>query len=275
MKPRPLTKLERYGILGLVLLIGIYFIVKNFIIQTSNTPEYTVELRDQNETIIDSSHTDFVESNEWQKSASIKSTNYKPFYPDSLTRIEWRKFDFSEKQVDVILNFKESSGGFYKSEDLKKIYIISDEKFAEMEPFMLFSDYSTHIEKFELNSATEEELKSIKGIGDVLATRIKKYQKVIGGFSTYKDLESVYGLEDEVIQDIIKSTTLQPKEIEKVNVNDASKKELLNLPHMNFEIVSLILKERDKKRLKNLEFLSEELINDEEKEELNLYLEFK
>ena len=205
---------------------------------------------------------------------SSKKVNYQPFYPDSLSVSEWVALDFSQKQAEAIINFKNSSGGFKEANDLKKVYVISDEKFEELLPYMRFASSKASQELFELNSANENQLKSIPGIGDVLSKRIVKYRNSIGGFTSYSDLEKVYGLENEVINNIKANTTLAPRAIEKINVNVATKEELTNLPYLDFEIVSLILKERDKSRLKNLNFIPSNLLNDKEKGELNQYLEF-
>ena len=40
---------------------------------------------------------------------------------------------FSQRQAKSIINFREKSGGFKTPEDLKKVYVISDEMYAKRE----------------------------------------------------------------------------------------------------------------------------------------------
>lgn len=61
------------------------------------------------------------------------------FNPNNLSVEEWMELGFTEKQVNTIMNYKRSLGGKFKNaEVLKKSYSISEEKFKEIEPFLVF-----------------------------------------------------------------------------------------------------------------------------------------
>ena len=61
------------------------------------------------------------------------------FNPNDLTREQWMDLGFTEKQVNTIFNYKKSLGGkFNDAATLKKCYSISEEKFAEIEAFLVF-----------------------------------------------------------------------------------------------------------------------------------------
>lgn len=61
------------------------------------------------------------------------------FNPNDLSHEQWIKLGFSEKQTQTIFNYKRSLGGKFKdAETLKKCYSISEEKFAELEPYLVF-----------------------------------------------------------------------------------------------------------------------------------------
>ena len=52
---------------------------------------------------------------------------------------DWIKLGFTEQQVNTILKFKRSLGGKFKdAKTLKKCYAISEEKFNEIEPYLIF-----------------------------------------------------------------------------------------------------------------------------------------
>lgn len=61
------------------------------------------------------------------------------FNPNEFTREQWMEIGFTEKQVNTIFNYKKSLGGKFKdAATLKKCYSISDEKFKEIEPYLVF-----------------------------------------------------------------------------------------------------------------------------------------
>jgi len=57
--------------------------------------------------------------------------------------------------------------------------------------------YKDHLKKpavINVNTATEEELTSLKGIGPTLALRISEYRRANGPFTEKKELEKVKGI---------------------------------------------------------------------------------
>ena len=66
------------------------------------------------------------------------------FDPNSLDEKQWIQLGFSEKQVKTILKYKSILGGNFSSkEQLKKCYAISEEKFIELEPYILLPETSS------------------------------------------------------------------------------------------------------------------------------------
>jgi competence ComEA-like helix-hairpin-helix protein len=63
-------------------------------------------------------------------------------------------------------------------------------------------------EKFDLNSASRDELIAIKGIGPVLADHIISYRKEHGKFKSFNELDNVPGISRETIDDIKKHAKL-------------------------------------------------------------------
>lgn len=56
--------------------------------------------------------------------------------------------------------------------------------------------------KIDLNTATADELKTIKGIGDVLSSRIIEYRTKNNGFKTIEELKNIDGIGDKKFNNI-------------------------------------------------------------------------
>lgn len=66
------------------------------------------------------------------------SIPYQKFNPNNYTQKDWEKIGFSKKQATTILKYKQSLGGkFHNLEQIKACFVISDEKFREMKPYIM------------------------------------------------------------------------------------------------------------------------------------------
>ncbi|MET3532607.1 hypothetical protein DRF59_20030 [Chryseobacterium flavum] len=78
--------------------------------------------------------------------ASPAHTDLYNFDPNQLDRTQWLKFGFSEKQISIILKYREILGGkFTSKEQLKKCYAISVEKFNELNPYIQLPEASKEL----------------------------------------------------------------------------------------------------------------------------------
>lgn len=146
--------------------------------------------------------------------------NYTKFNPNDLAVYDWQKIGFSVKQAEAILKYKNILGGQFKTkEQLKKCYMISDEKFLEMEPFIDLPEiieYKTEkpkveekvVEKIELkgkfnpNNLNHDDWMKL-GFTDKQATTILNFKRSLGGsFKDAKILKKCYGISEEKFKEI-------------------------------------------------------------------------
>ncbi len=187
------------------------------------------------------------------------------FNPNELDVSGWVDIGFSEKQAKSIVSYKVNYGDFKNPEDIRKLYVVSEEKFLEIEPFLVFDyhldsdvDIKTESELIEINTASKESLESINGIGPVFSDRIIKYRGLLGGFHNSDQFNEIYGLKDESLNALIDNVSIDKSKLSRININQASKAELKKHPYLNkWEIISAILSKRDKEQIENLEFLLE------------------
>jgi DNA uptake protein ComE-like DNA-binding protein len=97
----------------------------------------------------------------------------------------------------------------------------------------------------DLNGITAEDLKSISGIGEILALRIIKFRDRLGGFIVDDQLYDVYGLEPDVVKRAFERfKVLSQPQIEKININSASAEEISKLIYIRYNVATKIVEFR-------------------------------
>lgn len=224
---------------------------------------------------------------DYDHSFTSKSDYKKPklfkFDPNTLNENGWQDLGFSEKQASSIVNYRSNYGPFYKPEDVQKIYVISDDKYEEIKPFMQFdldpeeAVLNESTSPIEVNSATQEELETINGIGPAFSKRTIKYRNLLGGYASKDQFENIYGITEEALKALKENVIIDLNGIEKIKINSASKDEIKKHPYLkDWAVVAAIISERDKTKLTDLNFLTEQdLMTQNELEKVLPYISFE
>ena len=211
-----------------------------------------------------------------------------PFNPNTLTEEEWLQMGLTDRQVRNIMNYKAKGGKFYSKNDLGKLYTISEEEFAQLEPFIVLPEVArsssgkTSSKKQEtpsceekpkpekkaipivdLNTVDSTTLVELPQIGPYTAVRIIEFREKLGGFIDKEQLRDVKGMDDARFAAIQPYINLGAVEIRKIDVNRADFKTLVHHPYLNYEQVKRIVNQREKRgMIKNWAQL-EELLKEE------------
>ncbi|MBC8753649.1 helix-hairpin-helix domain-containing protein [Kordia sp. YSTF-M3] len=165
---------------------------------------------------------------------------------------ELRKvYGIGEKLSARIVNYRAKLGGFVTESQLENVYGLKPEVIQKVWKRFYLGKSNTYekadevaLEKIDLNKATIEELRKVYGIGEKLSERIVKYRTKIGGFVIESQLEDVYGLKPEVVQNVWKRFYIEKPAIVKVNLNTCSLEELLKIPYIDYELADEIINQR-------------------------------
>lgn len=217
----------------------------------------------------------YAQKRSWYSKPKAEADKPKPpaerftFNPNNLPIADWMRLGLSEKQAMSIHKYESAGGSFRKAADVAKMYTISDELFAELEPWIDIpapapKPASTYAKvpkpqaiqprqpykkweppTMELNSATAEDLEKLRGIGPVLSQRIVKYRDARGGFQSIDQLTDVYGVKPEVLEENRKYLTIKPAPIFKLNINDCTAEQLQQHCHIQWKVVNAIIAYRD------------------------------
>ena len=209
----------------------------------------------------------------------------KAFDPNTYSLEDWMNLGLSEKQAAVILKF--AKRGIRSNEDLKKIFVISDELFALIKDSTRYAskseyEFRTNTERFEtktavkidVNTATIEELMTVKGIGPFFAKQIIKLRDELGGFYAEEQLLEVWKMDQEKLQVIAPSLLFNESKLHQLNINTATVEELKTHPYISWNLANSIVKLRSQNgRFKRIEDVKKSvLMTNELFEKLKRYL---
>lgn len=181
------------------------------------------------------------------------------FNPNYLTDYRGYTLGMSSEEIERLLDFRKQGNWINSIQEFRKVTKISDSLLATISDQFKFPEWvsttknnastfirnenreKSYVDKIDLNVATAEDLRKIRGIGEVLSERIINYRTKLDGFATDLQLHEVYGLEDEVIQRVLKQFTVKtPKEIKQINVNTATASDLSTVPGIYFDLAKEI-----------------------------------
>ena len=247
------SKSQRSGLLVLLVLIvvlqTIYFCV-DFSLPIKENPEKEKWLAVQ--TGIDS----------LKSTMSIKGSKLYPFNPNFISDYKGYKLGMTVVEIDRLLSFRKQNKFVNSAEEFQKITQVSDSLLGVIAPYFKFPDwvkqktkwktfpnsnYSTFAKKeklivIDINIATSEELVKVYGVGEVIAQRILSYKESLGGFVAMEQLNEVWGLSPEVLANLNKQFKVKSMTgIKKVDVNNASIKELAQFPYFKYTVAKQIV----------------------------------
>lgn len=193
------------------------------------------------------------------------------FNPNNLSVVQWLKLGLSEHQVAGIKNYKAKGGRFYSKADVKKMYTLTSEDYARLEPYIDLPDSEAGLKKegliIELNTADSAQLTRLRGIGPAFAMRIVNYRKQLGGFWKKEQLQEIYGVDSLKFRELAKQFTIDPKKITKLQINQVSVDDLRRFPYLNFKQMNAIVEYRKQHGnyksvddLKDIALLDEEIL---------------
>jgi len=202
-----------------------------------------------------------------------------PFDPNTASLDNLLALGIRNYLAERIIKYRSKGGKFYKKEDLLKIYGFKERTYRDLEPYIQIKTkaktytktkknfdkdgndviakkaeetVSAEIvkpikpQKLNINTADTTQLKSIYGVGSVLANRMVKFRDKLGGFYSLTQLEEVYGLKPETIEKILEKVE-QPNQtdIQKIKVNHLDEKELQKHPYISWKEAKFIVKYRN------------------------------
>jgi len=126
------TSSERKGMFVLVSLLVVlisFFFVSDYFFDSSSVMISIKEL--------EGAEAIAVKSKSYQNQLKKKELELFQFNPNKIDKGEWEKLGFSSKQAASIINFRKSGFQFKEKSDLKKLFVVDEEKYKQLEPYVI------------------------------------------------------------------------------------------------------------------------------------------
>lgn len=177
------------------------------------------------------------------------------FNPNNLAVNDWERLGLSKAQAQSVKNFEQRGGKFHSKADVKKLYVISEKLYTELEPYIVIPDQDSvsHATRpapkrktviVEINSADSVTLVEVNGIGPAFARRILNYRERLGGFYATKQLLEVFGIDQEHYDKFSPFLKTDSTLIRKINLNTATVESLKKHPYLTWNLANAIVNYR-------------------------------
>ena len=185
------------------------------------------------------------------------------FDPNTASENDWIKLGIRKRTAQTIQKYISKGGKFYKPQDLKKIYGLSESDANRLIPYVKiskekkeylsnqnnFHETKTFEKKFvvqpvDINVGDTSAFIALPGIGSTLSKRIISFRNKLGGFYSVDQISQTYNLPDSTFQKIKKYLVLNSKATKKININSATVDEMRAHPYINYSVANAIFQYR-------------------------------
>jgi len=180
-----------------------------------------------------------------------------PFNPNFITDFKGYKLGMSVAEIDRLLAFRKQNKYVNSAAEFQAVTKVSDSLLAVMAPFFKFPEWTQNrksksvnfkqpaaapIAIIDINSATQEDLIKVYGIGPAISQRILNFKQSLGGFVSMEQMNDVWGLSPEVIEKLNQGFKItSPPDLKKIPINEASVKELSAFPYFRYALAKQIV----------------------------------
>lgn len=266
------TRGERKGIVVVLILLCALVVYRYFYAYRKIEHPELFTLKDQlinwpAESKSDSTGSENYSFHETPDKLSFQS-NLFPFDPNTISDEEWKKLGLFKGQIRSIRNFLGKGGKFRVKKDLSKMYVISPEVYARLEPYILLPDDHTSEKTdkseatktaqyperslkdesiiLEINSADSFDFRKLKGIGPYLSRKIIAYREKLGGFYSIEQLKEVYRMEPGRVDSLQYQLRADSSLIAKIQINRIDAALLSSHPYLSKQQARALIAYRDR-----------------------------
>ena len=247
------SKGQRTGIFllfGIIVVLQLVYFFVDVSVLSNDSPEKEKWLSLQSQ----------IDSMKQQKHNYIPKTY--PFNPNFISDYKGYKLGMSVLEIDRLLAFRKGNKYVNSPKEFQDVTKVSDSLLNAIAPFFKFPDWVNNKKEFtaykknpnsafakkekmviiDINKATQEDLIKIYGIGEAISLRILKLKESLGGFVSMEQMNDVWGVSPEVIENLNSHFKVSElPNLKKIDINNASTKELSQFPYFNYQLAKQIV----------------------------------
>lgn len=182
------------------------------------------------------------------------------YNPNFITDYKGYKLGMTTQELDRLFAFRKQNKYVNSAKEFQEVTGVSDSLLKVMSVNFKFPDwvnnkkeYSSNSFSFpkkekevivvkDINHATAEDLIKIRGIGEAISARILKERDKFGAFASMEQMQFIWGLSPEVIDYLGQYfKVVDVSQVKKININEATLKELSAFPFFNYALSREIL----------------------------------
>lgn len=190
-----------------------------------------------------------------------------PFNPNYISDYKGYMLGLSTKELDRLYAYRKTGSYVNSAADFKKVTGIHDTLLVKLSPYFKFGSKPAYVQNkssvkvnngynkefkpnaivkvLDINTALEEDLVKVYGIGPYYAKEILRRRAMLGAFVSMEQMDDFTAISPEAKAALKKSfKVLWQPEVEKINVNTASLLQLSRFPYFTKDIGRNIITER-------------------------------
>lgn len=187
-----------------------------------------------------------------------------PFDPNTTDLERWKMLGFSEKQAQVIINYRDRNlkGSFKSLDDIERCFVISAEKFAQLKPYMVLNtenrntrkeesasnssesqsqnfnpsntqETKTDFKRINLNEITFKQLTEF-GFDEKSAASFIGFRNKLGGFLNTKQIIETYNIDKVLAEQLIETAPLYTDNVPRYSFMEAPDSWLKSHPYFKY-----------------------------------------
>ncbi|QXP74421.1 helix-hairpin-helix domain-containing protein [Tenacibaculum sp. AHE15PA] len=194
-----------------------------------------------------------------------------PFNPNYITDFKGEQLGMSLQEIDRLHAYRAQRKFVNSAQEFQEITKVSDSLLNKISLYFKFPDWvvkrnklasnnkskvnsvyketpskRTSVTTDDINKATQQDFEAVNGVGEVISERIIKYRKKLQGFSFASQLNEVWGVDKSTVARVVKRFKIYEKpQIQKININTATFKEVLKNPYIDYDLCKKIFEYRD------------------------------
>lgn len=181
-----------------------------------------------------------VQSKDYEKKSRSNNFTIHSFDPNNADSMSLLGLGISSFAIKNLMKYRKAGGRFKQKEDLKKVYGLDEKTYESLrdsieikETLIVHEEKTKELSFQDINRANFRDFMSLGCMPSKTASILINFRKSLGAFHSIDQLWDVYGMDSLTMQSCIDRLKVVPKEMNRLDINNASLEELAAFPYIS------------------------------------------